>query len=194
MKIYKVINDQHDQRLLQNDLDKLNAYCTLNKLDLNISKCCCITLSRSTKALKYDYKINGQSLLRAESDLDLGVTLDSKLLFDQHIDNISAKAMKTLGFIFRVTKDFKQIRTLKILFCSLVRSQLEYASQVWNPQYDKYIDILERSQKKILRYVNYKAKLRSSGYEESCNHHHLLPLQKRREAADLTLLPTLFKV
>lgn len=190
MKIFKFINNFQDLELLQLDLDNLRDYCAMNKLDLNISKCCCITFSRSVRTPAYNYKINGQSLMRTDSVVDLGVTLDSKLLFSKHIENISTKAMKTLGFILRITKDFKLIKTLKILYCSLVRSQLEYASQVWNPCYDKYINILERPQKKFLRFINFKAKILSPDYEydEVCFHHHLLPVQIRREAADLTFL------
>lgn len=190
MKIYKIIKNRQDAELLQSDLDNLHKYCLLNKLDLNILKCCCITFSRSTMTYSHDYKINGQALIRTDSVTDLGVTLDSKLLFDKHIENITVKATKTLGFILRVTKDFKLIKTLKILFCSLVRSQLEYASQVWNPCYDKYISLLEKPQRKFLRFINFKAKISNSGfdYEASCRHHHLLPLLMRREAADLSFL------
>lgn len=190
MKIFKVINSYHDLDLLQSDLDNLHDYCMTNKLDLNISKCCCITFGRSLRTHMFNYKINDQPLMRTNSVVDLGVTLDSKLLFDRHIENISNKAMKTLGFIMRVTRDFKTIKTLKILYCSLVRSQLEYASQVWNPCYEKYVTMLERPQKKFLRFINYKAKILSTDYEydEVCFHHHLLPLQTRREVADLSFM------
>lgn len=188
MKIFKIINTNHDLHLLQLDLDNLNNYCTLNKLDLNVDKCCCITFSRSTKALRFCYKINNKFLPRAETVVDLGVTLDSKLLFDKHIEKILAKAMKTLGFLFRITKDFQSVKTLKILFCCLVRSHLEYASQVWNPCYDKYINLLEKPQRKFLKRINFKHNIFSPDYVDSCKHHHFLPLVKRREAADLSFL------
>lgn len=188
MKIFKIINTNHDLHLLQLDLDNLNNYCTLNKLDLNVDKCCCITYSRSTKALPFCYKINNTFLSRTETVVDLGVTLDSKLLFDKHIEKILAKAMKTLGFLFRITKDFQSVKTLKVLFCSLVRSHLEYASQVWNPRYDKYINLLEKPQRKFLKHINFKHNILSPDYVDSCKRHHFLPLVKRREAADFTFL------
>lgn len=192
MKIFKVIKNIRDQFMLQRDLDRLHDYCILNNLDLNVTKCCYITFSRSNKMLNFDYNISGQSLMRADTVVDLGITLDSKLLFDKHIDNITAKAMKLLGFLFRVTKDFKTLKTLKILYCSLVRSQLEYASQVWNPMYDKYIDMLEKPQKKFLRFINYKYKIKTFDYIDSCRRQNILPLSERREAADLTFLHNIF--
>lgn len=125
MKIYKKINSPNDLILLQLDLDNLQRYCTSNKLDLNILKCYCITFSRARNLLTYDYNINSQPLARTDHVRDLGVVIDSRLLFDKHIEIITSKAMKNLGFMFRITKDFKSIKTLKILYCSLVRSLLE---------------------------------------------------------------------
>lgn len=190
MKIYKLITNSQDTELLQADLNALHDYCVRNKLDLNISKCCCITFSRSTRFIKSEYKVNGQVLSRVNTVVDLGVTLDSKLLFDKHIESMVARAMKTLGFILRVSKDFKIIKTLKILYCALVRSQLEYCSQIWNPRYKEYITLIEKPQRKFLRFINYKANISNAkfDYDTSCKHHHLLPLHMRREAADLTFL------
>lgn len=188
MKIFKVINSNDDFDLLQQDLNRFRSYCASNKLDLNVTKCSCITFSRSPTPLQYVYKINDQVLTRTNSVIDLGITIDSKLLFDEHIEKIVAKALKSLGFLFRITRDFKTIKTLKILYCSLVRSNLEYASQVWNPCYEIYIERLERIQKKFLSFINFKHKIPSLDYVQNCKRHHLLPLAKRREAADLTFL------
>lgn len=116
MKIYKKINSPNDLILLQLDLDNLQRYCTSNKLDLNILKCYCITFSRARNLLTYDYNINSQPLARTDHVRDLGVVIDSRLLFDKHIEIITSKAMKNLGFMFRITKDFKSIKTLKILY------------------------------------------------------------------------------
>lgn len=189
MKIYKKINSLHDCILLQEDLDRLHIYCLRNKLDLNISKCNCISFSRSKNNVCFNYNLNQQSLTRTDFVRDLGVIMDSKLLYDKHIDAITSKAFKMLGFIIRTTKHFKMAKSHKILYCSLVRSQLEYASQVWNPKYDIYTHKIERIQKKFLKFLNFKHKINvDSDYENICRHHHLLPLTLRREASDLTLL------
>lgn len=192
MKVYRKVDTIHDCLLLQQDLDRLYDYCTINKLDLNISKCNCISFSRAKHPLQFNYTINQQPLQRTDHTRDLGVILDSKLLLDKHIETITAKATKTLGFVIRSTKHFTTVKTLKILYCSLVRSQLEYACQVWNPQYEIYINKIEKIQKKFLRFVNYKHKINSHpDYFNNCKHHHLLPLVLRREAADLTFLHNL---
>jgi hypothetical protein len=62
-----------------------------------------------------------------DSITDLGVVLDSKMTFKNHIDATIAKGFAMLGFIKRLSKEFQDPYTLKSLYMSLVRSRLEYA-------------------------------------------------------------------
>lgn len=124
MKIFTRIADVSDADALQDDLSQLTSYCDTNLLDLNPLKCSVVTFSRKlpTNTLHYDYKIGAQTLTRGSSIRDLGVTHDSKLLFDDHVENIVSRAYRSLGFLMRITKDFTKAKTLKVLYCSLVRS------------------------------------------------------------------------
>jgi hypothetical protein len=54
------------------------------------------------------------------------------LQWDQHINNITAKANKTLGFLRRNLK-IPSIRIKEQAYQTLVRPLVEYASTVWNP-------------------------------------------------------------
>lgn len=121
---------------------------------------------------------------------DLGVCHDDRLLFDKHIDNIVSKASRALGFVMRSAKDFHQVKTFKILYCTFVRSYLEYASQVWSPRYQIYVSRIENIQKRFLKYLCFRTKVRyeSTSYIDLCKKHHLLPLDKRRDISDLVFL------
>lgn len=90
----------------------------------------------------------------------------------------------------RSCASFNKAKTFKILYCSYVRSILEYASQIWNPRYDKYIIRIEQIQKKFIKYICYRLKIpyKSDEYLVLCKKFHLLPLSKRREIADITYL------
>ena len=90
---------------------------------------------------------------------DLGVTFDRSLTFVDHITKISDHAMKLLGFITRNTKHFANIFTLKNLYCSIVRSGLEYASPVWSPHCKIHIQKLERVERKFVRYLAFKLRI-----------------------------------
>jgi hypothetical protein len=55
------------------------------------------------------------------------------MILVHHIELMVAKSSKMLGFIKRMARDFQDPYTLKSLYISLVRPNLEYASCVWNP-------------------------------------------------------------
>jgi hypothetical protein len=69
--------------------------------------------------------LDGRVLERVDSIRDLGVIIDSKMTFTDHIDVIIGRASATLGFIRRLAKEFEDLYTLKTLFISLVRPKLE---------------------------------------------------------------------
>jgi hypothetical protein len=62
---------------------------------------------------------------RAPSVLrDLGVPLDCKLYFHQHIDYIFSQGLKMLGLIRYITSSFSTTDSLLVLYSTLVRSKL----------------------------------------------------------------------
>ena len=79
--------------------------------------------------------------------------MDSKLTFRDHISYVTSKASMNLGFMFRIAKHFRNTQCLKTLYCSLVRSILEYAAVVWAPFYQISIIRLESIQHKFVRFA-----------------------------------------
>lgn len=183
-KIVKIIKSETDCIELQDDLDSLiNVYCLKNRLLLNADKCSVISYSRKKNTILYPYIIKNKLLKRVSEIRDLGVLLDSKLLFQSHVEHITSKALKMLGFILRVSSVFKNPQTFKILYISYVRSHLEYASTVWNPHCSTYKLNIERVQNKFLKYVSYR--MRNDGNYVSMN---LKTLDERRDIRDLVML------
>jgi hypothetical protein len=88
--------------------------------------------------------------------------MDEKMTFSEHVDVMVAKAFAMLGFIRRLSLDFRDPHTLKSLFTSLVRPKLEYPSCVWNPFYDVRVDRVERVQRRFIRYA-----LRGLGWRDN---------------------------
>lgn len=188
MKILKKVHNDLDTHLLQEDLIRFQTYCILNKLQLNVSKCYHVTYTRKKTLIGTGYTLYGQTINKVNTIRDLGVIFDSKLLFDQHIESIVKKAAKALGFITRMSANFRSIKTIKIIYCSFVRSHLEYASQVWNPQYEIYNSRIEAIQKKFLKYIDFKARQYSADYSQRCHRYHFLPLEHRRLINDICFL------
>lgn len=188
LKIFKTINNIDDCQEIQDDLDRFHQYCTINKLHLAPNKCQQISFTRKRNKLEHAYNIGGQNLERVASIRDLGVQLDDKLIFDQHITNICKKAYQMLGFILRISKSFRQANTLLVLYKTLVRSQLEYASVIWNPLYKIYSEKIEMIQKKALRSIHYRLTRSKMSYENLLKHYNIPKLSARRSVNDELLL------
>jgi hypothetical protein len=62
-----------------------------------------------------------------ESEKDIGVVIDNKLTFNQHISEKINKANSIMG-VLRRTMEYMDCRTLKLLYTALVRPHLEYAN------------------------------------------------------------------
>ena len=86
-----------------------------------------------------------------------------------------------LGMIKRTCNNECDQKTLIILYKSLVRSQLEYASQFWSPYTKENITALEFVQRRATKVI-LKTDL---SYPERLVKLKLLPLEYRREILDL---------
>lgn len=179
---------------LQEVLSRLHHWCSLNLMDLNISKCGVMTFHRNKSPILATYNINGQPLIRHGQVRDLGVIFEKDLTFISHIKNIKSKALKMLGFLFRNTKDFSEVATLKALYYAYVRSVLEYCSVVWSPYYNCHIKSLETIQHKFLRMVAFKTKytIPNHNYSEIESEQNILSLEIRRQINDLLFIHKLF--
>jgi hypothetical protein len=132
LKIYRTIINVDDCKLLQHDINSVHYWCLLNGMKINLGKTTIISFSRKTNSIYFNYKLCNNLVTRSQCVKDLGVRLDCKLCFHQHIDCILSQGLKMLGFIRYIRSSFSTLESLLVLYSSLVRSKLEYASVVWN--------------------------------------------------------------
>jgi hypothetical protein len=74
--------------------------------------------------------LGGIILDRVDSINVLGVIMDSKVSFTGHIDVTVGRDLAMLGFVKRMSCEFRDPYTLMTLYVFLVRPKLEYASFV----------------------------------------------------------------
>jgi Reverse transcriptase (RNA-dependent DNA polymerase) len=182
MKLFLPVQGFQDCLKMQSDLNRLAEWCEKNALPLNVGKCKTISFSRSRHPVQFPYKLGEDVLERVHSISDLGVIMDRKMSFSEHIDMMVGKALAMLGFIRRVSGEFRDPYTLKALYMSLVRPKLEYAGCVWNPLYGVHVNRIERVQRKFIRFA-----LRDLGWTDM---HDLPPYENR---CALLNIDTLFK-
>ncbi|CAG9137746.1 unnamed protein product [Plutella xylostella] len=189
LKLFLIVNSSDDCIRLQDDLTRLQNYCENNKLELNANKCFKISFTRKTNKVVYNYTLANTVLTEKTKLRDLGIIMDSKMLFDAHISHIITRANKMLGFIMRVGRDFSCTETLKILYMTHVRSILEFSSPVWSPQYDVYKQRIEAVQHRFIRHLAYRERISyKNNYKLLENYFGLDSLENRRVASDMRLL------
>jgi hypothetical protein len=129
IKLYREVRSYQDVSLSQQDLDNLTEW-----IDLNVEKCATLTLTRSKKRIKSIYYIEGEAFAKEDQMRDLGVLLQPTLNYKQYVNAISAKAKLNLEMIIRNTKHFRSIHSIRTLFYSFVRSNLENGVVTLAPQ------------------------------------------------------------
>lgn len=197
IKIFVVIDSLNDCDRLQTSLNQLANFASDNNLALNVDKCFVASFTRKTKNfICYDYSISDKVLNRKDVIRDLGVSFDGKCSFSSHINVITSKARRSLGFIMRNSQDFTKVSTVITLYAAFCRSILEYASPVWSPTTTSHIKSIERVQHKFLIFVARKffndrsTPLNYSHYEERLK---LKSLENRRIIADIKFIINAFK-
>ena len=156
LKIYKIINELQDCEKLQSDVNSLHKWSIPNKLPFHIGKCRIMSYSRCRNPIIFIYSMNDIQLERVNETVDLGVHFNSVLSFDDHILSVYSAAIKNLYYITWRGKYLSDPAALKALFNAFVRSKLEYAVEVWSPLSLRSIQLIERIQKRFLRFLLYR--------------------------------------
>ena len=126
--------DQDFDRL-QNDIDEVGNWSSINFLTLNRDKCKYMIVSRrkTVSTPSSPLLLEGHSLERVEMFKYLGVLLSHDLSWGEHVQAICSKARKILGLLYRRFYNNAPSSTLLQLYISLVRPHLDYASAIWSP-------------------------------------------------------------
>ena len=112
------------------------------------------------------------------------ICINQRREFSLHTDKKIAKSNKLLGMI-RHTFKFLDAETLLLLYKSLIRPHVEYATPVWSPHLKGDRDKIEKLQRRTTKLV---PNLRDKPYEERLRVLKLPTLEFRRLRQDLILL------
>ena len=144
-KIFKSIKSPTDAAIRQDDLSSLATWSSSAGLMFNESKCKAQRITRKHNPVSNTYHINEVPLGVTSAD-DLGVIISDKLLWNRQVCDQCAKSNRMLGFVRRNTRSIKNASVRHVIYLTLVRSHLGYATQVWAPQ--ELIRKIERIQRR----------------------------------------------
>ena len=194
IKIYKYVDKLEDCQQIQTDLDALVDWSYKNELPLNLDKCQCISFSLKSEPLTYPYRIEAHDVRRTTTVRDLGVLLDFKLTFNEHVEVLTKKAYRMLGFVIRNSRGLRNLNLLQLAYYSNVRSVLEFNAVIWDPFTKTNTILIDKIQKKFLKYLYYR---QTGTYPNDIEYEFLMQLFKfksLKERRTIATLKELYKV
>ena len=149
--------------VLESDANIALSWLKENKMIANPEKFHCIILTKNkADNSDLDCKI-GSKVIKTEQKVKLlGITIDNKLKFDEHVSGICRKASAQLNALSRLNK-FLSMEAKTILIQSFIYAHFNYCSLIWHYSSSKSINKVEMIQKRALRFIFND---NSSSYEE----------------------------
>ena len=185
--LYRTISRLEDAQKLQNDLTELVNWSNTWQMTFHSAKCYILRVTRKKSPVIYNYNMMGHHLEVLHHYPYLGVELSDDLGWETHINKITSKANRTLGFLRR--NIYKCPQGIKVqAYKALVRPHLEYASAVWDPYRQKHINSIEMVQRRACRFVTSNYSREPGTVTNILKKLEWPTLELRRKAARLTLL------
>lgn len=124
---------------LSSDLVCLNEWSKENKMFINTkkTKTMLVTGKRIVDKLEnnasqgLELKINGVAINSVTSQKLIGVTLDSFMSYEPHVDELVKKISKRLGLLKHISPYLKQ-RQREMFYTNVIKPTLMYGSMIWD--------------------------------------------------------------
>ena len=161
--LYREIQNEFDHISLQDDLNTLVNWQNKWQMSFNVKKCFSMRLTHAKNPKLFNYKLGETILQDTKSHSYLGVTLTSNLTWNDHINQITSTANRTLAFVMRNLNPCPQ--DIKVsAYKTLVRPLIEYSASVWEPHTKILTNKLESIQRRAARFClnDFKSKSPSS--------------------------------
>ena len=167
---------------LQNQLNIIQHWSNTWQLRISYTKCHILTLGSHT--ISNIFHLDNNSITEVDSMNDLGITIDARLKFNKHINNIVNIANQRKSLILRCFLSRSGSNLLRA-FKVYIRPILEYASTTWSPSYITEIILLERVQRVFTKRIPSCGNL---SYHDRLSVLNLQSLEHRRLLADLVFI------
>ena len=136
-------------RIINDNLEKISTWLKVNKLSLNIDKTKSMVFHPHQKrVIKPDIFIDGIKIKYISKFNFLGITINDKMLWNDHMDIICGKISRTIGILNRL-KHFLPLRAKLCMYNSLILPHINYGILLWGHTCDRVFKL----QKKVLRII-----------------------------------------
>ena len=186
-KIWREILCSEDHFILQNDIDKLYKWSLINKMKFHPSKCKALSVTNQQNILHnlpctiFNYKLGPDIIDYVSSQVDLGVTINKKLLWSEHCDKIVKSANSKLALLMRTCHFTSNKNQKRTFYLTIVRSIFEHCSIIWRPLSPNQLSKFDAVQKKAVKWIN----------GQQFDHYPEIEYFKKQK--ELNILPVKFK-
>ena len=145
------------ETLLNKELDKINTWMKQNHLKLNISKTKFMLFSPKCKifeTLKINLKIGEEQIEQVRKTKYLGLILDDKLNWKDHLSHLANKLSRSLGIMFKL-RHFVKKETLILTLHSIFITHARYGILCWGRADKSIIKPIETLFDRAIRCINF---------------------------------------
>ena len=139
--------------VVTNELNKLKDWFAVNKLSLNVNKTNYMIFSNKKCVPDVKIKISNIEIMRVKVAKFLGVLIDEKLSWNEHIALVKSKISKSI-FLLNRAKHVLNDRALLTLYNSIVLPYLSYCCEIWGNTYKSRLNNIVILQKRAMRIVH----------------------------------------
>ena len=138
--------------VVNSQLESMYVWLQSNRLTLNISKSSYMIHGYYSFSPSTSITIQNQLLNKTINAKFLGITIDEKLKFEIHINNVISKINKVTGILWK-TKEIVHKTTLRMLYLSLAWSHLTYGVLAWGRGNLVSLNKLQNAQNKLVKII-----------------------------------------
>ena len=141
------------QGTINTELREISMWLNANKLFMNISKTQYMVFSgRKMEDHLVNLQIDGQPLTRVFKSKFLGIIIDEKLTFKDHISHVCSKVAKGTGIIIKARKLVSK-EALMSLYYAVIYPHLSYCNHIWGNNSASTLYKLTTLQKRVIRII-----------------------------------------
>jgi hypothetical protein len=137
-------------KTLNIELAKVAKWFDVNQLCLNIGKTHCMIFSHRHVNIAHPVMIKNTALEYVSYTKFLGVIVDNKLSWKQHIVYVKNKISKCIAILYKVNRILSVNVKLK-LYKTFIQPHLTYCNTVWGRTYKSTLKPLEIVQKRAIK-------------------------------------------
>lgn len=141
-------------KTLNEELSKIVLWLKSNKLSLNVDKTHYMVFQPKRNAIlnENNISIDGKTIVQVHSCKFLGVILDDKLTWSNHILYTKNKIAKVIGILYK-SKNKLCHKHLIVLYNSLLLPYFQYCNLIWSSASQTHLQPLVKIQKRAIRTI-----------------------------------------